>query len=1418
MKKITSFWMVLLALMSGITSTKAQIANAQCNQVTPFTSANFNGLSVSSSQTWGVNNFSNLNNQIDSNLANYSTAGGFIGVDSSVRVTDSNDVYPAGTYAGYDFDIVNISLVNFGTVTLYTYKAGVQQESQAFTANNLIEVDGRKRVGFKTTKSFDAIQLRYQSASLGIPTINAFYPFIIKFCQSPELVVNVMTPINSTTFATYINEANTGVSGLSIGSVTNADNAVDANTSNFASLTNLASIAGQTKLSVKDGSKVYNAGTFAGFDVENANLISISAFSNVTIKTYLNGVLQEQKTGPSLWIGAPLFDFQNRWVIGFETTKNFDEVQIEVNQPLGGTLGTTKVYSAVLKKPGEGPALACNTPTAFIEPNYPVNINSQRTGVAGLFALGYQVTEPDNVIDQNPDNYASLTVPATIGSSASLSVLKSLSDFPAGTYAGFDIAPTTLLSIDFLKNITIKTYNNGVLKESVSGNGIILGVNSDIIASSGRYVLGFVTTQAFDEVQISVNNVLGLNLGTTKVYKMVVMNPCAKTINCNSSYYLKQPDFPVVLNAERTGMKTVGCVGCSVNNPDNVIDNNPNNNSRITVAAGVLNSGSISVVDPTATYPVGTFAGFTVKDRYFIVQGDLFEYITVKTYNNGVLQESKTSFNLLDLSLLIPIWGTGTKNVGFYTTKPFNEIQIEAKTITSLANIIDVYGAFIDTRSSNGGSLSCAVTIDAVNDTFALNGSTSTNVLANDTVAGAAATLQNVTLTQVSTSNPAVNLNTTTGNIEVAAGTAAGTYNVVYKICATASSTSCDTATASITVSAPAIVAVTETFTGITSGTGGTTASVLSNDTLGGQPATTSNVNLTGTTVPTGLTLNNDGTITVAAGKPAGTYDVTYQICDKVNTSNCANVTSKVTVSAPAIVATTETFTGISSTNGGTTASVLANDTLGGQPATTSNVNLTGTTIPTGLTLNNDGTITVAAGTPAGTYDVTYQICDKVNTANCATVTSKVTVSAPAIVAASETLTPTINNQTGGTTSSSALSNDTLGGVPVLPNQVMVTTINAPAGITMNSNGTISVAPNTPAGTYGVAYRICDVINPANCSNAIATVTVSAPAIVATTETFTGISSTTGGTTASVLANDTLGGQPATTSNVNLTGTTVPTGLTLNNDGTITVAAGKPAGTYDVTYQICDKVNTSNCANVVSKVTVSAPAIAIDAVNDNLTVTAGTTSTASVLANDILNGLPATTATVTLVQVSSSNSGITLNTSTGQISVANTVALGNYTLTYQITDTATGTATDTATVTIEVKGITDLKASIGSSRTTLSTGVPTQLIYTITNVGTAATDGSIITVNLYKPLNTPGTMTSMVIPSDWTLVGDMGTYIQYKSNKIIGVGEAVVFSYEFTRTVNVTGITTIRTQIINGSGGDTVTTNNLVSQTLTHIN
>ena len=131
------------------------------------------------------------------------------------------------------------------------------------------------------------------------------------------------------------------------------------------------------------------------------------------------------------------------------------------------------------------------------------------------------------------------------------------------------------------------------------------------------------------------------------------------------------------------------------------------------------------------------------------------------------------------------------------------------------------------------------------------------------------------------------------------------------------------------------------------------------------------------------------------------------------------------------------------------------------------------------------------------------------------------------------------------------------------------------------------------------------------------------------------------------------------------------------------VAPGVAVGTQSLVYKICETASPTNCDQATATVPVRAPYV-IDAVNDYASSNTGKIAIASVLANDTLNALPATTANVRLTQVSSTHAGLTLNTSTGAVNVASGTPAGLQTLVYQICETASPANCDQASAAVTV--------------------------------------------------------------------------------------------------------------------------------------
>jgi uncharacterized repeat protein (TIGR01451 family) len=391
---------------------------------------------------------------------------------------------------------------------------------------------------------------------------------------------------------------------------------------------------------------------------------------------------------------------------------------------------------------------------------------------------------------------------------------------------------------------------------------------------------------------------------------------------------------------------------------------------------------------------------------------------------------------------------------------------------------------------------------------------------------------------------------------------------------------------------------------------------------------------------------------------------------------------------------------------------VFGNDTLNGAAVVPADVTLAPVTNGP-LTVNADGSVDVAAGTPAGTYTIDYTICEVLNPANCDTATVTVVVAVPVIDAVDDAGGP-VNGLTGATAVLSVFGNDTLNGAAVVPADVTLAPVtNGP--LTVNADGTVDVAPNTPAGVYTVDYTICEVLNPANCDTATVTITVSAAPIDAVDDAGTVPDGGVGGVAVpNVLVNDTLNGVPATLATVTITQlTTSNPNVTLDPaTGQVTVAPGIASGSFVVTYRICEILNPTNCDDAVVTVTVVNGDIAPIAVDDAFTGDEGAPIPGNVTGNDTPGNI---SSTYTLVS-QPANGTVVMNADGSFTYTPNPGFVGPDSFPYLLCD-ADGDC-DTAVVTINVTplaGKLRILKSVASRE--VNAGSLVSYTLTVTNIG-----------------------------------------------------------------------------------------------------
>ena len=663
---------------------------------------------------------------------------------------------------------------------------------------------------------------------------------------------------------------------------------------------------------------------------------------------------------------------------------------------------------------------------------------------------------------------------------------------------------------------------------------------------------------------------------------------------------------------------------------------------------------------------------------------------------------------------------SGVVTVTFTATDLFGNAVSETRTIT-LAHIKANTDSVTIANGANGGS-------------------TTITVFDNDQIGTQTATASTVSMTVTTPATGAAGSATPTlnadGTVTVPAGTKSGTYTIGYKICAdVVSITVCDNATITIVVGQASLSVVSETFTISNGANGGTTSSVLENDSYNGTTGLAGNasVTLTWINVPTGIQTHTDGTITIPAGTRSGTYKVGYKLCENLNNNHCAVATATIVVGQAPLQATDNDYVITNGANGGTTSSVLEDDSYNGTTGLVGNasVTLTWDTVPTGIQTHTNGTITVPAGTPSGIYTLTYHICENLNSSNCSAATVTIAVGVSLILAHNDNgASFSIPNGANGGTTSSVLANDTLNGnANPSTSSVTLTWTNVPTGIQTHTDGTITAPAGTPAGTYTLTYRICEQLNGTNCSAATVTLVVGQASLTASTDTFTVTNGANGGTTSSVLENDRYNGTINLVGNasVTLTWTNVPAGVQTHTDGTITVPAGTRSGTYEIGYKLCENLNGSNCS--VATATIVVGQADIIARNNTYAIANGAIggTTSNVLENDTYNGVRNivgnTSVTLTWDTVPA---GISTPTG-GAITIPAGTPSGIYTFTYTICEVLNSNNCSSATATVAV-GVSLIVAEEDNDDT-----------FKITNGANGGTTSSVLandTLNGVTPPNT----------------------------------------------------------------------------------
>ncbi|GEM_PF-992876 len=1448
--------------------TYGSVPNTTCNQTTPVARPLFN-LTVAPTTAVEV---------VDASTTNVTSVGSLLGLPGTLSVTDNFSTYPTGSFMGFRvgnsaglLGILSLDLLN--SITLRTYLNGNLQETKngasVLLGVGLLTGNNPYEIGFITTLPANRVEISFSSALGSINVYNAIFKC---FSEGPVLACNTKTILKSPIYPVTVDKNTSGL--LNVGllgeNILNLDYMLDADTTNYATVNqSLANIGNGLQISVKKSLTPFPGGYYAGFDIGQSGVLALALTDNLGVATYLNGTLQETVTGTGslLNLGTSLLNGDGRKLIGFKTdaAKPFNEIRLISTGSISlNVLKQLRVYGVIAQQFCPGAALPNNTMVRMTQPAYPVYVDGKFTSNSGLIAVAGAINTSENVIDTDLSNFAAIDMTAGVGTTTTFAVTDAVTNYTGTHYVSFDIAMNKLVNADVLNAISIRLIRDGVLLNTTYTPSLLAGVGA--LAGEQRQRIGIVTTEEFDGAQLVVNGVANIGLlGTLKVYDLAIQKLAATPLLCNQTVELRNGQNPVVINDTRTGAQglvNVTAAGSAVENPWFVIDTSATNYAKLTKTVGIGNSVALSVINPVEQYPIGTFAGFRiVNENTGLLQLDLFNSITVTTYLNGVQQDQVAGSNLINLGLVgLPILGGGSGtpyDVGFYTTKPFNEIQVSLNDLVGLnaglTNTIRVYSVFVDTRFATGNSLLCSYTnpdftVNYVNQVTTGNLSTNDKIPAGTTYGAVVARATNP-----NTNLPTVNSDGTYSFTP----SVPGVYKFDVNVCTPGQTIGCVTERLTISVINPALttnrpivnddVAV---MKGAATNPPAMTINVRQNDGAG---------NLRGSIgLPLAITSGNGapahGTVSVnGAGELVytptagfyGTDEFAYTICEtpsgicdtgrirvRVLVSDVPNSTIAADDYAPAVYNSVLTVT---AANG-----VLANDKDpegNTQAVTAKTETLTGKGT---IILNADGSYTF---TPVPGYlgdaQFTYLITDNGTPAYSANGTLHFLVRENPYSALPDLAIAYVNRDLNGNVAyNDKMPAGTTYGTPVSVAGNPNTSIPA-----IEATGAYTFTP-TAAGKYTFDIPVCMPDQASNCPVQRLVITVLDPSVATNISIVNndvayvkGSASSPAPVTIHVKSNDGAGNIGGTLSSpvIPASGAGAPAHGTVSVDGNGNVIYTPTAGffgTDQFTYTVCE-TPSGLCQSATVSVQVLGPNVINStwAIDDYVTTTKDAALTVAVangvLANDMdpegntLSVVPKTeTVTGKGTLVLAADGSYTFTPATGFI--------GPVTFSYDIADNGTPSATAKGTLMILVRLIPDLTitSQISTANFTILNLTSANYRVRISELEGSPTTNytgpvyvriskSIAAFNYtFDPALTSMVIGGLTVPVDnvnWELITNNSTMMLFRlkpgveissyTTSNIGVGMQVIG----TATISTNNITSV---IYNNSGGEAVNTNN----------
>lgn len=249
---------------------------------------------------------------------------------------------------------------------------------------------------------------------------------------------------------------------------------------------------------------------------------------------------------------------------------------------------------------------------------------------------------------------------------------------------------STLLGLNALSTITVRTYLSTGPTPTVAQQDSVISVTAAgarLLAGRGQPSQFEITsTKPFDQVEIEFGALLSTGTTVNVHYAYAVgRNRAAQITGLTSNSSTTTPGQ----------YSTSGDCAAKVANPANAVDNDQTNYATFSSLASLFCTARLTV-GLTGTAPANYKAGFVIGQGNNLLDASVLSSLVIRTYKNGVLQESGTGASLLGLSVL----PDNKSLVTFQATKQFDAVSIErSDAVAALDDLRLYYGVGVASTS-----------------------------------------------------------------------------------------------------------------------------------------------------------------------------------------------------------------------------------------------------------------------------------------------------------------------------------------------------------------------------------------------------------------------------------------------------------------------------------------------------------------------------------------------------------------------------------------------------------------------------------------------------------------------------------------------------------------------------------------------